>query len=249
MTVIKKINMSGFKSFANPVEMVFGNDFNVCIGPNGSGKSNIMDAMTFVFGKISAKGMRAEKSSNLIYNGGKKGNPATRAEVSMEFDNYKGTFPIDSKTITISRSIKQKGTSVYKINNEVRTRQQVLDLLNAAQIDPDGHNIILQGDIVRFMEMPTDQRREIIEEVSGISVYEEKKQKAMSELEKVQTRLSEAEIILKERETHLKELKKDRDQAMKFKDLEDKIKSNKATFLHIKITDKEKKRDEFESRK
>ncbi|QQG38607.1 MAG: chromosome segregation protein SMC [Candidatus Woesearchaeota archaeon] len=210
--------------------------------------SNIMDALCFVLGKISAKSMRAEKSANLIYNGGKEGNPAKYASVGIIFDNSNKTFPIEAKTIEITRMVNKNGISRYKINDEVRTRQQVVDLLYAAKIDPDGHNIVLQGDIVAFTEMKTEIRRQLIEEVSGISMYEEKKAKAMNELEKVQLKLGEAEIILKERETYLRELKKDRDQALKFRDLQDKIKSNKATYLELEIKQREEKRDEIDSK-
>ena len=87
MTWIKKMHLKGFKSFAKPLDMEFSKGFSTIIGPNGSGKSNIMDALCFVLGKISAKSMRAEKSANLIWNGGKKGNAMKEAEVSIFFDN------------------------------------------------------------------------------------------------------------------------------------------------------------------
>ena len=210
--------------------------------------SNIMDALCFVFGKVSAKSMRAKKSANLLYNGGKEGTPVKNAEVAISLDNSNKTFPIEANVVEISRIVNQKGNSFYRINGERRTRQQLLDLLYAGKVDPEGHNIILQGDITRFMEMATEERREVIEEISGIGVYEDKKQKAMNELEKVEGKLSEAEIILKEREVHLRELKKDRDSALKFKDLQEKIKSNKATYLSLQIKEKEVRRDDVDKR-
>ncbi len=248
MTVIKRINIKGFKSFAKPTEILFGNRFNVCLGPNGSGKSNIADSICFVLGKTSAKSLRAEKSANLIYNGGKKGTPAKEAECSIVFDNSKKSFPIEKDEIAITRRVKRSGNSVYKINNEVVTRLQVIDLLRSANIEPDGHNVILQGDIERFMEMKSEERRELVEEISGISVWEDKKHKALLELQNVDERLKEASIMLAERETHLKELKKDRDQALKYKELEANAKDNKATWLHLQIKDKEEKKQEVESR-
>ncbi len=219
------------------------------IGPNGSGKSNVCDALCFVLGKSSAKDMRAEKSSNLIFNGGKKGKAASEAEVSITFDNSSNLFPIQSKEVTISRIVKPNGNSIYKINKEVHTRQQVRDLLTGARLDPDGHNIIMQGDIIGFMEMKPVERRMVIEEIAGISAYEEKKQKCLQELTKVDTKLNEAEIILKEREANLRELKKDRDQAVQYKELQDALQSDKATFVHLQIKDKETKVNEIESRK
>ncbi len=210
--------------------------------------SNVADGLCFVLGKSSAKSLRAERSSHLIYNGGKKHPPAKEAEVSIFFDNSKKEFPILDSTVKISRIVKQSGNSVYKINDKTMTRQQVVDLLSTAKIDPDGHNIILQGDIVNFIQMRPEDRRLIIEEIAGISVYEDKKLKALQELEKVDVRINEANIILTEREANLRELKKDRDQAKKYKDLHDRIKDNKATFLHIQIKEKEDKRNETEKR-
>lgn len=246
MTAIEKIKLHGFKSFAKPTEIPFEKEFSIFIGVNGSGKSNVADSICFVLGRLSGKSMRVERASHLIYNGGKKYNPSKSAEVSIFFDNSKKEFPIKSDKVKITRIVNQAGNSIYKINDETMTRQQVLELLAAAKIDPDGHNIVMQGDIVKFTEMKTEDRRKIIEDIAGISVYEDKKQKAMSELEKVQQKLTEADIILKEREANLKELKKDHDQALKYKDLESKIKDNKATFLTIQIKDKQDKIDHLQ---
>jgi len=208
--------------------------------------SNITDALTFVLGKTSAKSLRAEKSANLIFHGGKKGNPSKEAQVDIIFDNSKKSFPVNEKEVKLSRIVRTSGNSIYKINDDTVTRQQVVDLLAAARVDPDGHNIILQGDIVRFAEMKPDERRLIIEEVSGISVYEDKKFKALNELDKVDKKLNDASIILTERETHLKELKKDRDQALKYKELEENIQRNKATYLSLQINEKNEKKEQFE---
>ncbi len=246
MTKINKIVMKGFKSFGNRVELQFDSDFNCVLGPNGAGKSNIIDAICFVLGKGSAKGLRAEKAANLVYNGGKKKEPAKHGEVSIYFDNKNNTFPAEDDYIKITRIIKPTGMSTYKINDQKRTRQQVLDLLAIANIDPDGYNIILQGDIIRLVEMSSVERRHIIEEIAGISVYEEKKNKALKELEKVEGKLSEAEIILTERQTYLKELRKDRDQALKYKDVADRLKSSKATYTNIQIKNREEKQEKIE---
>ena len=253
MVKVNRLHLHGFKSFAKPVDLEFLDGFNTCIGPNGSGKSNILDAFCFVLGKLSAKSMRAEKSANLIFNGGKQGNPLKEAEVSIFFDNTKQEFPMANNPhpqpeVKITRIIRQNGNSIYKINDEVRTRQQVLELLSAAKIDPDGHNIILQGDIVHFMEMHPEERRQLIEEISGISIYEDRKQKAMNELSKVEAKLNEGSIILNEREAYLRELKKDRDHALKYQELSQNIKSNKATYLHMQVSEKQKKIDGVDAR-
>lgn len=248
-TKIKRLVMDGFKSFGKYTELVFGDEFNIVLGPNGSGKSNILDALCFVLGKSSSKQLRAEKSANLIYNGGKTKQPAKKAEVSIVFDNTHGVFPLEEKEIKISRIVRGNGASKYVINGKTRTRQEMIELLSAARIDPDGYNIILQGDIIRLVEMSTNERRQIIEEIAGIGLYEEKKNQAMNELTKVEDKLNEAQIVLKERQAYLKDLKKDRDQALKYKELNDKIKTNKASYLKHKKDKKEGEIDKLSTKK
>ncbi|MEK6967884.1 MAG: chromosome segregation protein SMC [Nanoarchaeota archaeon] len=239
MTRILKLVLHGFKSFAKRTEIVFDETFNVVLGPNGSGKSNVLDSLCFVLGRTSSKSMRAEKLENLIYNGGKLKKPAERCEVSILFSNKNKEFPLPEEVVKVSRFVKKTGTSVYKINDKRATRQEIVDLLSSARIDYDGYNIILQGDIVHFVEMPSEERRMLIEEVAGISVYEEKKNKALGELGRVDERLREADILLTERKTHLKELKDDRDQALKYKEVTDKLKAQKATLVHLQLEKKE----------
>ncbi|MBN2368787.1 chromosome segregation protein SMC, partial [Candidatus Woesearchaeota archaeon] len=246
MTKINKLVMQGFKSFANKTEIPLGNDFNCILGPNGSGKSNVLDALCFVLGKASSKSLRAEKSANLIYNGGKSKNPAKEAKVEIYFDNSNNIFPLTSKEVKVSRTVRSSGNSIYKIDDKTVTRNQIVELLNHGRINPDGYNIVLQGDIIRIVEMSPLERRKIIEEIAGISIYEEKKQKAINELNKVEDKLKESDIILAERQAYLRELKKERNQAMKFKELDDKIRRNKATVLHIRISDKDKKKSGLE---
>ncbi|MDP7180653.1 MAG: chromosome segregation protein SMC [Candidatus Woesearchaeota archaeon] len=248
MTRINKMVMNGFKSFAKHTEILFNTNYNCVLGPNGSGKSNVLDALCFVLGKSSAKSMRAEKSANLIYNGGKNKKQSKQGEVSIYFDNSNKRFPTEDSEVKLTRVVRQNGQSIYKINDKVRTRQQIIDLLSVAKIDPDGYNIILQGDIVRFVEMRPEDRRGLIEEISGISVYEEKKQKAVRELERVDGKLKEAEIVLTEKNTYLRELKKDRDQALKFKDMGDQININKASLLKLQIDKKEVDRKGFKEK-
>ncbi len=239
MTIINRLTIHGFKSFAHKTDVPFDGRYNCILGPNGSGKSNVGDALCFVLGRLSAKSMRAEKASNLIFNGGKDKKPASSAYVEIAFDNKHKIFPIEASEVVVNRSINKDGSSTYRVNGQKKTRTEVIDVLGMAKINPDGYNIILQGDITRFVDMPTMERRKIIEEISDVSVYEEKKHKALLELQKVEEKLNNADIILAERKTYLKELKKDRDQAMKFKELKDRIDSNKATYLHVQMKERE----------
>src|SRR3989338_2849293 len=124
-TRINKMVMHGFKSFAKHTEILFGSSFNCVLGPNGAGKSNVLDALCFVLGKASSRDLRAEKSANLIYNGGKAKKQAKQGEVSIYFDNSSKLFPTEDKEVKISRIVRESGHSIYKINDKVMTRQQV----------------------------------------------------------------------------------------------------------------------------
>ncbi len=247
-TRITRMVMQGFKSFAKHTEIVFGEKLNCVLGPNGAGKSNVLDALCFVLGKASSKDLRAEKAANLVYNGGKSKKPSKQGEVTICFSNSPKVFPVEQEEIKITRIVKETGQSVYRLNDQTVTRREIVELLNVVKIDPDGYNIILQGDIVHFVEMPPEQRRILIEDIAGISLYEEKKHKAILELEKVEQHLKETEIILKERESYLKELKKDRDQALKYKEMNDKIKQNKASYLRIQMDRRVAERSEIEQK-
>src|SRR3989338_143573 len=243
MTQINKLVMHGFKSFAKRTELRFSRQFNIVLGPNGSGKSNILDVLCFVLGRISSKDLRTERLAHLIYNGGKTKQPASKGEVSIFFDNSDKLFPSDENFVKLSRIVKPSGHSVYRINDKARTRQEILDMMALAKVNPNGYNIVLQGDINRFVEMSSEERRQVIEEIAGIGVYEDKKKKALAELERVDGRIREAEILLAERKTHLKELKKDRDQALKYREFSNKIKQDEATHLHLQIKSKTSKKE------
>lgn len=240
MAHITKLVMHGFKSFPRKTELPFTAGINVVLGPNGSGKSNITDALCFVLGRLSAKSMRAAKSGNLIFMGSKVASPSKEASVEIVFDNSDNAFTIDAKEISIKRIVRKNGQSIYRINHETKTRQEVLGLLAQAGIDPNGFNIILQGEIQNFVRMHTEERRKIIEEVSGISVYEVRKEKSLKELERTEGRLKEVASILRERTTYLNNLEKERQQALRYKKLQEDVKKFKASILNFDLTKKKK---------
>ncbi len=240
MTYVKKLVMQGFKSFAKKTEIPFTPEINVILGPNGSGKSNISDALCFVLGRLSMKSIRAAKSRNLIFLGTKSVTPAKEASVEIIFDNSDKTFSLENNEISIKRIVKKSGQSVYKINNETKTRQEVLNLLAQGGIDPHGFNIILQGEIQNFVRMHTEERRKIVEEVSGISVYESRKEKSLRELEKTSEKLREINAILRERTIYLNNLERERQQALRFKKLEENAKRYKASIINFDLLRKRK---------
>ena len=132
MTYIKKLVIKGFKSFARETDINFDRHTNVVVGPNGSGKSNITDALCFVLGRLSIKSIRAAKASHLIFSGNKNYKGANEAYVEIVFDNSDKTFALDNADIIIRRIVRKNGLSIYRINNETKTRQEVLELLAQA---------------------------------------------------------------------------------------------------------------------
>lgn len=240
MPYIKKLHLHGFKSFAKPTDILLDKGLNVIVGPNGSGKSNIVDAICFVLGRLKIKSMRAESSAKLIYDGGKEGKPAPNAKVSMVFDNSDGVFALPSHEVEITRIVKKDGTSTYKINGETKTRQEMLEMLAQGNIDPESFNIILQAEINNFVQMHPEEKRLIIEEVAGIGIYEERKEKSLKELEKTEEKLKEVKTILNERAAYLRNLESERAHALKYQSLKKNIEIEKASILWQKIKEKRK---------
>jgi chromosome segregation protein len=240
MAHVKKLVMQGFKSFAKKTEIPFDQGINVIIGPNGSGKSNISDAICFVLGRLSVKSMRAEKARNLIFMGSKYQRPAKEAVVEMIFDNKDRAFAIEQEEVSIKRIVRLQGGSIYKINNETKTRAEVVETLGQAGIDPYGYNLILQGQIQSVVRMHPDERKKIIGEVAGISVYEWRKEKSLKELEKTESRLKEIGTILRERTSYLNNLEKEKAAAQRYKDLQLIVKRCRASILKKKHDDKVK---------
>ena len=240
--------MHGFKSFVRKTEIPFAPGINVIVGANGSGKSNISDALCFVLGRLSIKSMRASRAGNLIFLGSKAAAPAKEAMVEIILDNSDRVFSVDRDEISIKRIVRRNGQSLYKINDEVKTRNEILSLLAQAGIDPNGFNIILQGEIQNFVRMQSEERRKILEEVSGISVYEMRKEKSLHELEKTEEKLKEVLAVLRERTIYLNNLEKERQQALRYQKLGADIKKYKASIISGDINHKKKISEEIGSK-
>lgn len=232
--------MSGFKSFVKKTEIQFENAMNVVVGPNGSGKSNITDALCFVLGRKSIKSIRAAKAANLLFSGNSAHKGATEAYVELIFDNADNMFAVDSIEVSIKRILNKNGLSIYKINNEKKTRQEVIELLAHAGVDPNGANIILQGNVMDLVKMGSEERRRVVEDVAGISVYENRKTQSISELAKAEERLKEVSTVLREKNAYLRNLEKDRQDAINYQKIEENVKKCKATIISKTMKDREK---------
>jgi chromosome segregation protein len=220
MTYIKQVELDNFKSFAGHVKFDFINGFNAIAGANGSGKSNIIDALLFVFGGSSKKEMRSDVLTDLIFNGGKSGRQAENAKVNVVLDNSKGDFHgIEEKEVSLSRKVDKNGKSVYRINGKASTREEVLNVLSLVKFRQDGFNIISQGRILEVVGTSNEDRLSLINDISGISVFEDKKSKAMNEMKKVEENISKIGTVLNEKQKLMAQLEKEKTRAIEFQEL------------------------------
>ena len=245
-TKINKISLQGFKSFRKRISVPLFSGFNIFCGPNGVGKSNILDAIAFVLGGTSTKALRAGRLHELIYHGNGNVPASDYASVTLWLDNANKIFPFEDQEIAIKRKINKKGVSVFKINGRTTTREKILELLSSAQLHPEGYNIIMQGDVSQVIEMNPQERRGIIDEISGIAHYNEKRDKAQKNLGVVGEKLKEVEIILTERLERLQELETDRNTALKYKELREKLQRLEASLAHKRFKTEESKYDKME---
>ncbi|MFN3947466.1 MAG: AAA family ATPase, partial [Aquificaceae bacterium] len=225
---IEKITLEGFKSYGKErVEIPLGEGFIGVVGPNGAGKSNIGDAISFALGIATAKTLRAKNLSYLIYT--KDSERADYAYVEIHFKNF-GLFPLQEEDIFISRKVYRDGRTVFRINGVVVREKDLMDFLSKAGIYENAYNVVLQGDIVRFLKMTPVERRKLIEEVAGIEEYEEKKQKALAELGEVELKIRELRLLMDEMEVQMDKLKEEVERLMLYKKLEEEKRS-----LEIKL--------------
>lgn len=195
---LKRLELFGFKSFANKTTLEFGEGVTAVVGPNGSGKSNVIDALRWILGESSAKNIRAEKSENLLYSGTLTRPRVSFAEVKITFDNSTHFFPVDYTEVTIRRRVTRDGTSQYFINEgEVRMRD-VVDFFSKARLGTKGFAIINQGNADLFIKASPVERRVMLEEVLGLRQYQLKKHEAESKLETTQVNLEKARALVDE---------------------------------------------------
>ncbi|MCL7416595.1 MAG: AAA family ATPase, partial [Halalkalicoccus sp.] len=211
---IRELVLENFKSFGRKTRIPFYEDFTTVSGPNGSGKSNIIDSVLFALGLARARGIRAEKLTDLIYNPGHDGEGDAEgpreASVEVVLDNADGTLAReqvvsaagsedigDVETVSVRRRVKRTEDnyySYYYLNDRSVNLSDIQDLLAQAGVTPEGYNVVMQGDVTGIINMTAGQRREIIDEIAGVAEFDAKKDSAFEELETVKERIEEAEL-------------------------------------------------------
>ncbi|MDF0592268.1 chromosome segregation protein SMC [Methanotrichaceae archaeon M04Ac] len=238
---IKEIELVNFKSFGRKVVIPLENDFVAVTGPNGSGKSNVVDALLFALSLSSSRAMRAERLPDLIYHGDNGKNPDF-AQVTVKFDNSSRTIPLDGDVLEIARKVrltKNKYQSIYYFNGNPCTQTEIHDHLSRAGITPEGYNVVMQGDVTRIIEMTPLERRRIVDEIAGVAEFDEKKKKALEELEVVRERIDRGDVILVEVESQLSRLAEERDRALAYQAHREEKRRMEAFLLLAKLKEAE----------
>lgn len=216
MVHIARIVVRNFKSFSENVKLNFQQGFNVITGPNGSGKSNIIDAVQFVFGELGSKRMRVPDLSGLIFDGAEEDslNNPQFAQVTIYFDNSNRGLAIDRKTVSVGRRIDRQGNSKYFLNGKRVSRRQLLDFLVMAGISPGGYNIVLQGTATRLSDLTPSERMIALEDLVGITEYDEKKAEAKVRLTEAERKIEVASAKSDEVRKRVNELERQRNDAL-----------------------------------
>ncbi|MFX1482229.1 MAG: chromosome segregation protein SMC [Promethearchaeota archaeon] len=234
MVHIEKLVCKGFKSFGREsVSIKLNPGFTCIVGPNGSGKSNVVDAILFVLGQLSAKTLRATVFSDLLYSPPKPNMPpkAKSAVVEIHFDNKDRELQIDADRVVIERELDDTGKSVCRVNGKVVTRTAVLDVLGAIGVDPNGYNLVLQGEIAQMVKVSPTERRKLIEEIAGISAYDEQKDRALKKLAESEVNLSQVDMQLQERRRQLEKLEEEMSDARRYQNLNKQIRKHRVDIL------------------
>ena len=218
MTYLKKIEIRGFKTFADKTTVVPGKGFTVITGPNGSGKTNIIDAILFGLGDLSARRLRAQNFSKLLFQGNPDSNLKKRkkAKVTIQFDNSDGHIPVESRTVTVSREIDERGQSIYRLNGRRNSRGNLIDVLSMAGVSPYGHNVVLQGTITRLAEISAHERRKRIEDMIGIAQYDDEKADAEEKLKEADISIRTAMGQVGEVQRRVEALERERNDLVRF---------------------------------
>ena len=221
---LKRLELQGFKSFADKTVLEFMPGITTVIGPNGSGKSNISDAIRWVLGEQSIKSLRGSKSEDIIFAGTQNRKSLGFAEASLVFNNDDGKLPIEYAEVTVTRRIYRTGETGYFINKTPCRLKDILELFMDTGIGKDGYSIIGQGKIDEILSNKSEDRRHIFEEAAGIVKYRARKEESEKKLERAKLNLLRINDILSEVENNMEPLKIQSEKAKKFLDLREELK-------------------------
>lgn len=229
---LKRIELHGFKSFADKSVIEFQPGITGIVGPNGCGKSNISDAVRWVLGEQSVKSLRGSSMSDVIFNGSEDRKPQNVAEVTLIFDNEDRFMNFDYNEVEITRRLyRQNNEAEYLINKEPCRLKDIIDLIMDTGLGRDSLSIISQGNISSFADSKPEERRGMFEEAAGVAKYKKRKLESIRKLERTKDNLDRVEDICLELEKQIQPLKRQKEKAEVYLELKDQLKSIEVSVL------------------
>ncbi|TLS49883.1 chromosome segregation protein SMC [Paenibacillus antri] len=230
---LKRLELAGFKSFADRTELEFVSGITAVVGPNGSGKSNISDSIRWVLGEQSAKSLRGGNMQDIIFAGSDARKAVNFSEVSLTLDNGDNALSLDFSEVTVTRRLHRNGESEYFINKQPCRLKDITELFMDTGIGKEAYSIIGQGRIEEILSTRSEDRRGIFEEASGIVKYKSRKREASKRLEETEANLVRIRDLTSELEDQLEPLKKQSEKAVEFKRLKELLKSKEVSlYVH-----------------
>ncbi|MNO44855.1 Chromosome partition protein Smc [compost metagenome] len=230
---LKRIELAGFKSFADKTEMEFVRGITAVVGPNGSGKSNISDGIRWVLGEQSAKSLRGGKMEDIIFAGSDARKAVNYGEVSLTLDNSDHALPLDFSEVTVTRRVHRSGDSEYMINKQSCRLKDITELFMDTGIGKEAYSIIGQGRIEEILSTRSEDRRGIFEEASGIVKYKSRKRDARRKLDDTEQNLLRIHDLVSELEDQIGPLKEQSEKALKYKELREQLKTKEISlYVH-----------------
>src|SRR5271165_3356945 len=222
--MLKRLELVGFKSFADKTVFDFGDGVTAIVGPNGSGKSNIVDAVRWILGEQSAKSLRGGEMTDVIFNGSASRRSLGLAEVSMTFDNRGRALATEADEVRITRRVYRSGEGEYLINNSPCRLKDIKDLFLGSGAGTDAYCIIEQGRVDVLLQASTKERRTIFEEAAGISRFKARKTETTRRLERVDQNVERLRDIIEEVEKQLRSVKLQAAKAQRYQEYADRLK-------------------------
>ena len=210
---LKSLEIQGFKSFANKIDLKFHNGITGIVGPNGSGKSNVGDAVRWVLGEQSAKQLRGANMQDVIFSGTENRKPLGFASVAITLDNADHKLPVEYEEVTVSRRVYRSGESEYRLNGTTCRLKDIQELFYDTGIGKEGYSIIGQGQIDKILSGRPEERRELFDEAAGIVKFKRRKAAACKKLEAERANLIRVDDILSELKRQMEPLKRQAEQA------------------------------------
>jgi len=241
---LKKLELAGFKSFAERTQINLGTGLNAVVGPNGSGKSNISDALRWVLGEQSAKQLRGTKMEDIIFAGTAHRKPLGYAEIIMRLDNSDKSLAVDFPEVTVARRVYRSGESEYSINSTPCRLKDIQMLFMDTGIGRDGYSIIGQGRIDEILSLRSEDRRLVFEEAAGIAKYKARRNEALGKLDREQQNRARVDDIIFELEEQIPPLQAQAEDARRYMDMRERYKQ-----LHINLFLSEAQKIEIELEK